>query len=381
MITQEMVDELRAFEGRDFPVLSLYLGLEAGGAGRRSLPARLKDLLQPVRRHADALVREQAMSLRDDVKAVLAMESRLAVEQGHGLAVFSSSGNDFLEYTTVPLRVRDRAVVDDGPYVRPLDAVMEESHRYCAVIIDRRRADIFQFFMDDLEVWEQRNEEEVRKSNYGGFAGYDERRVRTHAAEVAQRHFRDVASRLFELRKDPGFDLLLVGGQQENVDGLVGALHPEVGGRMAGTFSIDAHTSTPAVVLDHCRSLARAHDAAVKHELVEHIIDTAKGGGLAVLGLEALLAAANQKAIETLAIDIQYGSSGMRCSRCSWLSLTGGESCAACGDANREVPDIVDALASSVRRSGGSVKHVLHESALAEYQVGATVRFPIQVQA
>ncbi len=380
MVTQQMVDELRTFDGRDYPVLSLYLGLPPGADARRSLAARLKDLLQPVRQLGETLPREQAKSLRGDVTSVLGMESRLAAELGHGLAVFSSSGNGFLEYTTLPLRVRDRAVVDDSPYVRPLDAVLEESARYCAVVLDKRRAEIFHFYMGELELWEQRNEEELRKSNFGGFAGYDERRVRTHAAEVASRHYRDAAGRLLELHRDPGFDLLLIGGQHENVDGLVGVLHPQVAATLAGTFTIDTHTSTPALVLEHCRALAARHDAAAKSELVDQIIDTAKGGGLAILGLEDAVAAANQRAVETLAVDTRFSVPGERCSSCGWLALDGEGSCPACGNATRRIPDLIDAVAIAVRSAGGTVKHVLHESPLAGYQVGAKVRFAPALQ-
>lgn len=374
MVTQQMVDQLRTFDGREYPVLSLYVGLEPGREARRSLAARLKDLLAPVRAHSESLPREQAKSLRSDIGSVLGMESRLGAESGHGLVVFASSGNDFLQYTTVPMLVRDRAVVGDAPYVRPLDAILEESRRYCAVVLDRRRTEIFQFYMDDLEVWEQRNEEELRKANYGGFAGYEERRVRTHAAEVANRHYRDAAGRLYELLRDPGFELLLIGGQQENVDGVIGALHPEVAATLAGTFTIDTHTSTPALVREQCRELARRHDAAEKHELVENIIDLAKGGGLALLGIDKALQAANFKAVDTLAIDTRFAVAGMRCSRCGWLAVEG-EQCQACGGENRAVPDLVDAIAIAVRSAGGAVKHVLEESALSAYQVGAKVRF------
>lgn len=377
MVTQQMVDQLRGFEGRDFPVLSLYLGLQPGVRELRSVSARIKDLVQIARKEGESLPRPQAMSLREDVKSVLGMASRVSAELGHGVAIFASHGNDFLQYTSLPLRVRDRAVVDEMPYIRPLDAVLEESKRYCAVVLDRRRAEIFRFYMGELKAWEQRKDEEVRKSNFGGFSGYDERRVRTHATEVASRHFRDTATRLFELEKAGAFDLLLVGGQHENVDGLLAALHPDVSALVAGTFAVDTHTSTPPLVLEHCRTVAAAHDLTVKQEFVDGVIDTAKGSGMAVIGVDETVHAANMNAVDHLAIEALFSSPGFRCVACGWISGQESEGCPACGQPQRMVPDLADAVAIAVRAAGGEVQHVIGETALAPYQMGALTRFPL----
>ena len=378
MITQDMVDQLRGIEGREYPVLSLYLGLEPGAGQLRSLSARLKDLLQPARDLAGTLPRPAAMSLRNDVKAVLEMESRIGAELGSGVAVFASHGNDLLQYMTVPIRVRDRLVVDAVPYVRPLDAVIEESQRFCAVVLDRRKADILRFYMGELEASEQMSEEALRKSNYGGFSGYDERRVRGHSEEVANRHYRDVAARLFELRKAGGYDLLVIGGQQENVEGVLAALHPDVAAVVAGTFAVDTHTVTPAIAMEHCRPVAAAHDAADKQRLVDSVIDAAKGGGLGALGMTDVLAAANLKAIETLAVETRFSTGGLRCAACGWLTESGVDACPSCrGTTVAGVPDLVDAVAIAVRASGGTVRHVLSETPLAPYQVGALTRFAL----
>ena len=64
--------------------------------------------------------------------------------------------------------------------------------------------------------------------------------MRSHADEVAARHYREIAARLSELeRAEPGFDLLIVGGPDEHVAGLVDTIHPDLAKRLAGTFTID----------------------------------------------------------------------------------------------------------------------------------------------
>jgi hypothetical protein len=41
------------------------------------------------------------------------------------------------------------------------------------------------------------------------------------------------------------------------------------------------------------------------------------------------------------------------------------------------VPDLLDAMASAVRKSGGSVQNVITETPLVTYEVGAVLRFAV----
>jgi peptide chain release factor subunit 1 len=49
--------------------------------------------------------------------------------------------------------------------------------------------------------------------------------------------------------------------------------------------------------------------------------------------------------------------------------------CPACGEGMREVPDLLDAMATAVRKSGGSVQNVITETPLMTYEVGAVLRY------
>lgn len=381
-LTAGSVEQLERFRADGYPVLSVFLGVGPSISELRSVSARFKDLLRPIAEEAAGLDRAQEMSLRRDIDRIIEGGERLVGDPGHGVAVYSSDKSGLFEIITLPARVRDRAVVDDTPNVRPLRAMLDEMHRFAAVVLDHRRADIFEFYLGKLEHWEQLSEEELRKSNYGGFAGYSEQRTRAHADEVARRHFRDVAARLSDLRKNnQPFDLLLVGGQREVVNGLVGALDPATRELLAGTFSIDVRTMTPALVAEHCASIAEAHDAAEQKTLVANLVDAAKSGGPAVFGLEWVIDAINQRAVETLVVDTSDAVPGGVCAECGWLSADAHRQCAACRLPMKPVSDIVDASAQAVIQSGGSVRHILVDTPLSDSHVGALARFPVAYQA
>ena len=375
MLTLQDIQMLRDFSGRGLPVLSVYLSVDPGPTAARSLPARLKDLVAPIKEQAARLPREAARSLTDDIETVLGMDHVIA-GNGSGFGVFACSGRGLLETVAFPMRVRSRAVVDETPYLRPIDAMLAEIQRYCAVVLDRRRADIFRFEMNELSSWEQLAPEEIRKDNYGGFAGYAERRVRSHAEEVAQRHYRDVAARLHQLVGErEGFDKLIVGGHRDSVDGLVTELPPHIAGLLAGTFNIDVHTMTPAIVRAHCVDVAAASDREDEAQIVDEIIETTFAGGAAVLGIPRTVHAANLHAVDLLAVDTEFSEPGEVCRACGWLVADHADVCPACGGEVAVVPDIIDALAAAVRAAGGRVRHVQAKTPLAEHRVGARLRF------
>jgi peptide subunit release factor 1 (eRF1) len=222
-------------------------------------------------------------------------------------------------------------------------------------------------------------DEEIRKPNYGGFGGYEERRVRSRADEVVARHYKDVAARLSELeRSEPGFDLLIVGGPDEHVEGLIDAIPPDVVKKLAGRFTVDPGTMTPAIVLEHSRRVATAFEAEEQGVVVRRLIDTAGAGGAAVLGMDETIDAVNQRAIETLLVRAGLTEPGSTCPDCGWVQRVAEGPCAACGASLREVPDVLDAIADAVRASGGNVQHILVPTDLDQHEVGAFVRYRLE---
>ncbi len=376
VLDQAQIDRLRRIDTRGYPVLSVYVNLLPGPESLRNLPARIKDLLAQVEVASASLPRSQRLSIRDDVRALSRDVGRFGTELGHGVAVFRSSGAEIDEQLALPGPVRDRAIVDDAPYLRPLEAMIEHYQSYCVAVIGRRLGSIFLFSMDHLETWEEMRDEEVRKANYGGFSGYEEQRVRARSDEMTARHYRHVAERLTELlRTDGGFDLLIVGGSDSHVAGLLGALPRDVAALSAGTFTIDPGTMTPSTVLDHARRVAAEWEVREERRLVADLFDAAASGRSAILGLEEACAAVNRSAVEVLYVQAESTTPGSVCTSCGRVTCEAGSACSTCGGVLRPLPDVVDRLSESVRSAGGRVRHILNGGPLAEVEAGALLRY------
>jgi hypothetical protein len=371
------VDRIRQFANTHFPVLSVYVNRFGNPRERTSIGARLTELLRPIREVADGddLSHEAAMSLRSDMNAVMALADRIDADPSPGVAVFSCHGAGWFEYLSLPRRVWDVARIDRRPYLRPLRAA-ETEFRSAAAIFEPRRSVVFVKQGEQFEEAGEVVEEAVRKSNYGGFGGYEERGVRSHADAVVQRHFKETADLVFRLHQRSGFDFVFLGGHHEAIEEAAKLLHPYVKDRLAGSFVIDTHTMTPALVRGQLEALER--DAIAEREAgrVRSLLDTAGAGGSAVLGLSDVLKAANAKAIDRLIVSGSFAKEGAVCDGCGWLSRNGSE-CPVCGGMTRRTEDVVDEIIEATIGESGEVLQVSIASPLDQKAIGAVLRFPL----
>jgi len=309
------IDRLRDFDTGGMPVLSVYLKVGKDLGDLRTVPARLKAVLRPVRDMADSGSSEAvaARSLKADLDAVLDASDGAAAARGGSMALFLCDAAGLSERVSLPGPVRDRAIVDRTPYLGPLEAMLAHFRRYCAVIADRRTAS----------------------------------------------------------------DLLMVGGNQANVDGVVAELAPDVLPSLAGTFTVDPRTTSPADVLVECVECAAAHEDVVAAGEVAALLEALGPGGRAVLGIDDVITAANQRAVARLIVGATGTESGVACAECGWLARHG-SLCGFCGEATVPMPDLADGIAEKARADGSDVQYVLGKTALGDAQVGALLRFPVQ---
>ena len=375
MLDRSTVERLRGTDTAGHPVVSVYLSVGPDLDQLRTIPTRLKSVTQPLREEAGEWG-EAARGLRQDLDKVVAMADRVGADLGRGTALFVCSAAGLEEHLGLPAPVRDRAVVDTTPYLGPLEAMLAHFRRYCAVVADRRLASIYRFYMGGLESWEQMAEEEVRKRNFAGFAGLAEHRSRGRAGEVARRHYRAVGARLAELSRSGEFDLLALGGNQASVDGLAAELPADLAALLAGTFVVDPRTATPAEIRERCEAVAQEYEGRADEKAVVDLMEAAGSRARGVLGLDRVLDAANQHAIELLLLDAGDTVPGVVCPACGWLARTAA-ACPACGAATRRVADLFDAAAEATRAGGGAVRYVLAPTPLAHFEAGAQVRFPV----
>jgi len=357
-------------------IVSLYLNLQPAIEERRTVGARLRNLLDPFQDLETNLDHDGRMALRRATQQVLDMEAEIAMNTGHGVALFVGGSSEMHEFLTLPRKAWDVAVAAARPYLRPLAATLDQFHQVATLIIDPRRSLIRVTHMGHCLDQSEIESEPIRKSDYGGWKGLDEHRVRQHAEEVYRRHYREVAERLRRLRETFELDVVFVGGREETVAAFLHELPNGLKSLVAETFIVDVNTETTARIAKITAELEEAFEARQELELVKQVIETGQEGGLVTVGVDDTIRAANFDAIELLLVAGTSMIPGWACGSCGWLALSGPD-CSACESEAIAVDDIVDGLIIKVRRTGGRTEHVAIASKLDQHQLAARIRFRI----
>jgi peptide subunit release factor 1 (eRF1) len=378
MITVKTIDRLIEFDSGGLPVLSVYVRVPAEKASRSTLNSEVSSLIHQVRPLADdkSLEHEARVSLRSDIERIEAEATQELWKPGRTVAIFACSGAGLYEEISLPRLIRERVMVDATPWVRPMLAVLDEYHRCCVAVLDRKSARTWELYLGALSELDQVEDAVLRQPDYAGPQGFAEHGVHNKAEELAKRHFRRVAGLLDDLLRTRRYELLVLGGHEDELPPFVDFLPHGLRERLAGTFSIDPHTATPADIRREAEGVVDRYERDEERRFVADVVERTRAGGRAVLGLDDCLWAGSIAAVQMLLIQDGAVAEGVVCDRDRWLARSG-ETCPLCGEPTRHAPDVIDELAETVIDTSGSVEHVLAETALSEHLVGASLRFPL----
>lgn len=369
----EAVEELARIESHDTPILSVFLNVSPRPSDRGDVGTRLRNLLRPVREHAQVLDHGAATALRHAIDGALDLEPRIVAEtDGTGIAYFACPDIGLERYVPVLRPIWDQAVMASRPYLRPLRGFLDEFHRVLTVVVEPRRSHLWISWMDEIEHEESLEGEIVRKADYGGWYGLDEWSAR-HAADGARhRHYRDLAERVADLRRSRHLEVIFVGGHSQSITEFVPFLSRRDRDLMADTFTVDVHTLSRAQVMEMTHRLEAAWEERRKVRAATALIEAEQAGGLAVTGLADVISAVNIGAVNDLLVATGSVEPGWECLICGAVSIDG-PTCRRCGGHSHPEPDVIDRLEARVLAEGGTVEHL--SAPLTEVQVGATLRF------
>ena len=372
MLDDPVVKRLLEFRARVAPVLSLYLGVPRDPGDFRAAESQLHALLKPARELAesDDLGHYERESLRTDLARVAELATRTREFQGRGVAVIACARAELYEEVALPRAVRDQAIVDATPYLRPLLITLGASHRYCVAVVARNDSWLYDFFDRELEAAETVDDPK-RPSKSA-----DERHIHHREELAAHQHYRHTVEALEKMVHESGAELVVLGGHEETVAEFLRSMPHDLQPLVAGTFVIDPHTMTRAQVREHAETIVDAHEREEKARLMNEVLEKVATGGFGALGLEWCLLAVNEKAVEILFVTDDAHEPGRACDNCGWLGLAG-EECPVCGQPTRETPDVIDDMCEAVVAAGGRVIGAETDTAPAPEMVAARLRFPV----
>lgn len=378
-MTREAIRQLRQWAPEPFWVVSLYLNVDGRQRTRPEYEAALKNLLAEGRGKMENCPgpREVRQALEEDLERIHRYVTQEFRNQGRrGLVLFSCTGKGLWAAMGTPLPVRDRIVLAPLPYLRPLEAIVEEYHTFGVAVCDSRRARFFLLHMGELQEYSEMLDEVPSRVREGGWSGYSEARIGRHVEWHVQQHLHRVAAALFEFYKQENFGHLILGGPEEIVAALESALHSYLQKIVVGRFSAAVNAS-----VEEIRRLAmeveRRYDEQEKREKVRSLLGKARSQSYGVVGLADTLEALAMGAVHTLVVLQDLTLPGKVCRGCGALGTPESQQCRFCG--GRDLAEVGDVVAEAIAEAAEQRCEVVRVASSPELEAvggfGAMLRF------
>ena len=343
-------------------VLSLYLDLDPSEFGtppaRATAVGSLVDEAERRVRDSNGLSHDDRKELEASVeRAAEFLEHELPTEGAHAVAVFSSAAADLFEAIRLPRSVTNRVAIGRSPLVGPL-ARLERRERWCVALVNRRDARIFRGSPDGLREIDQIHDVVFGQHDRGGLA---QARYARGIEKEKDDHLKHTSEALMGHFKRNPFERLLLGGPREVATDFESKLHHYLRERLAGLIEVDVENTNADGVLEAARPSFDEADSRRESELLERL------GERGATGIEQVLPALNERRVEVLILDEQFGGvHGVQCTECGLLALEG-ESCPADGAPMLELEDLTDAaIELAVQQNAEVVALRHHADALAD---------------
>ena len=379
MITTQQISDLLNYKSTDYPVVSFYINTDLRHTTIDKIRIVAKDLIKSRRDEIEKseLGHDQKEALKKDFEKILDYVNNLIVQGNQrGLAIFSNRGGQFWQTFTMPQKTKNAIIVDPDPYVRPLLSILNQYHRFCFAIVDRRKAEVYEYYMGEImDITELFSADVPGKVRIAGWYGLEEKRVMRHIDHHAQEHFKRVANFLFQLHSVRNFDYFILGGQSEYLPEFERHLHPYVADRICERIDTTPH----AWDINKIKSVIQETESRLNNErynqMVDELITDAGKGNRAVTGLDAVLKAANIGNIRLLLIEEDVVLPGRECFSCGYLSRDE-EVCPVCGAKTEPMDDLFDEIVENTVNYNGSFYQIPKGTKLSEHGgIGAFLRF------
>ncbi len=361
-------------------VLSVYVNFDPSEFGTpKSRKAVINSVLDEAERKAD-----EVRDVGHDARVALAEDvarARRFFENGgfsakgaHAMVVFAASPIDLFEAARLPRPVDAGAMVADTPWIEPL-TTLARRERIGVVLVNRRTARILvgaaqdrleelDPILDDVHGWHDQG-------------GWSQQRYQRGIEKEISDHLRRAGAALFARWRRAPFDMVVDGGPDELLPHFEELLHPYVRERLAGRIDVDVENANADDVATAVAPVIEAREAAREAERLARLRAAlgAGAGGRGAAGRDAVLAALNERRVETLLYAEGFAAPGVICRADGWLGAEGTE-CPLDGTPLQQEENILEAmLEAAVLQSAETLPVRRHDDLGPLDGIAAVLRF------
>ncbi|MBN1812937.1 MAG: hypothetical protein JXA14_13970, partial [Anaerolineae bacterium] len=251
---------------------------------------------------------------------------------------------------------------------------------YLVALVDRQGVRLSFFEMGELQATDGHMGEEVRRlkrgrGSSGGHGGRGGELVSSrHEEETVKRNIRDEVDKTKTFWEQYKPQRLILAGADPTVTQFREALPKHLQEKVIGSFNADMNASD-LEMRELSLEILEQVEQEREQSLVEAVFTAAAKGRGGVIRLADTLGAAHEGRIQTLVVARDYRQSGYQCCNCDYITDQALEVCPFCGGTFAEIPDAAEALVTKVIEDSGQVEVINDYPKIAEFGVGALLRY------
>jgi peptide chain release factor subunit 1 len=349
------------------PVLSVYLKTNPAEGNPEFFRRQVRSMLKNI-------------DLPSDVEEVERYFNHEYDWSGKGVAVFSSAPQQFFRAHIFALPVFNWVYVADRPSVKPLADLVEDYSGIGMVIVDKQAARLFHVHLGELQEQEGIQGEAIKHTKRGGASSVTGMRGGTNGktrdeSGTIEKNMKATAELAVKFFEEHHVRRVLIGGSEESVAAFRKQLPKAWLSLVMDTFR-SSMTASKNEVLDQALEASLNARKSREQKLVSEILNKATPKAGAVLGLDQVLDAVNNRRVHHLVVDAGFHKPAWLCAECGLVTLNPGKICGNCDLETQPIPDASDFAVTSVLRNGGEVTIIPGSEALIKAgSIGALLRY------
>ncbi|CUU02845.1 Peptide chain release factor 1 (eRF1) [Candidatus Thermokryptus mobilis] len=370
---EKRLKELKNYKPQNCFVSSLYLNTDGSKFSKKQIEVIFKDLIKEKK-----IELENEKEFKDVLEDIKKMENyisqNLDIVKNKGLAIFSCAKEKFWQVYELTVSPPNLFMIDRSPYIRPLLLITSRNHKICTTIFDHRKAKIFTILGNEITLTSEIYNETPKKIKIAGYHGFDESRVTEYKENKIIEHYKKISEKLLEIYQSEKFDLLLIGGKQEDINLFVEQLHPYLKKIYRGSFNLPIDAKDSDILR---KSLELEIKLQIQEE--EKVIDQiktharSKTSEMAVIGIKDTIRALNESNVSKLVFNLDFSYSGKYCPSCNYLALKD-DKCPRCGVNLIRTQNIMLKIIDVASETNIEIYPIFYSKELNQEGVGAILR-------
>ena len=380
LLTYQNIKEISRY-GDEKGAISLYIYSPAHET-KAEFAIRLNNVADVIKAGADNVITK-----RKDIKVLLhnfvdvqrTLRNGFVKNKAQTYCAFVSA--DFFKFTTIPVKLRDRAVVDEHFYTLPLVTVLEQFDRFAVLVFDRRRARLFSYYLGQLQQEELIFHDYVLpklNASTRSWKCLSEKTINHRIQDSFHRHLKDVGRIVFDCFEPLGFDKLLLASHRTEIDAIKKHLHSYLDTRLAGEFNANVNDDIE-IIEEKAAKVVAAYRREREKTKISELFD-GNAHSKVVFGVGAVLKALGAGNVRGLICADDFHTSGYVCPERHFFTVspTAGLKCIHCGRVLRRRAFLEDEIIDEAFAQRAKIFHIFYEKhRLQKHGVAAFLRFPV----